>query len=118
MPKKKNKKKQAMADATVFIVAKSALKNNKIVAEKQKWVAIDGHPHHKGNKIEWQILDKQDHKLEIETPSIVNHDTLRIKGNRGSANIYSGAKPGYYEYYIYVDGEFVEGGSAPGIIIE
>ena len=46
-------KKAAAAD-TVFIVPKSPIRRNKIVAGPKTWVAIDGKPHHRGNRIEWR----------------------------------------------------------------
>jgi hypothetical protein len=110
--------KKAATSGIVFIVPKSPVKNFKIVKGPKKWVAIDGRPHKRGNKIAWLIADSQPHVLKIEPPAIIVPGSLKINGNKAKAKIHDEAQPGYYEYIITVDGSFVEGGSAPGIIIE
>jgi hypothetical protein len=111
--------KKAAASGIVFIVPKSPVKNFKIIVKgPKKWVAIDGKAHGRGSKIKWLVADSAPRVLKIEPPSIIVPGTLKIKGNRASAKIHPEAQPGYYEYVITVDGKFVEGGSAPGIIID
>jgi hypothetical protein len=110
--------KKIAVDAIVYIVPKSPVKNDKIVKGPKKWVAIDGRPHKRGNQIEWLVADSKPHVLKIEPPPIIVPGSLKINGNVAIAKIHAEAEPGYYEYIITVDGKFVEGGSAPGIIIE
>jgi len=107
------------SDPTVFIVGKSPVKNDKILFTAPKtWVAIDGHARRRGNKIQWQIVDKEPHVLVIDPPKIIKQGSLQINGNNAAAEIDPNAPSGYFEYIITVDGQFVVGGSAPGIIIE
>jgi hypothetical protein len=115
---KKKKKSKSAVDLTIYIVLKHGLKGGKIIQTQHKWVAIDGKAHRRGNRVVWQIMDPGQHDLDIDPPDVIDSDSLRINGNRATADIFSGAEPGYYEYLITVDGEDVEGGSAPGIIIE
>ncbi len=116
--KKKKKKLKAAADTTIYIVLKHGLKNGRINLALWKWVAVDGKAHRRGSEVVWQVMEAGEHKLEIDPPEVINRETLRIVGKRATADIYAGANPGYYEYIMTVDGEPVEGGSAPGIIIE
>jgi hypothetical protein len=110
--------KRVAADDIVYIVPKSPIRRNKIVAGPKTWVAIDGKPHGRGNTIEWRVADAKPHVFKIEPPPIIVPGSLRINGNEATAQIKEDAKAGYYEYTMTVDGKFVEGGSAPGIIID
>jgi hypothetical protein len=110
-------RKAALID-TVFIVPKSPIRRNKIVAGPKTWVAIDGKAHRRGNGIAWRVADTKPHVFKVEPPAIIVPGSLRINGNEAAALIKEDAKAGYYEYTMTVDGKFVEGGSAPGIIID
>ena len=119
MSKKKDKKnKKADDNATVFIVAKSELTGkNKIKAASKNWFAIDRDTHAAEDVVEWKVLDKNKHQVSIGDPShiFVNVSTGQNEARAQIADI----EPGYYEYTITIDGnQPVQGGSAPGIIIE
>jgi len=114
--KKKKKSKKAAPEPTIYIVKKHALTKGKISTTVYRWVAVDGNNRHRGNEIVWEIPEQTKHDLKINPPAIVK--SLKINGNGATARISDDAATGYYEYTITVDGEPVEGGSAPGIIIE
>lgn len=107
-----------VSDQVIRIVPKSPVREHRIVDGPKRWVVIDPFPHHRGHRVEWQIMDTAPHQLEIDPPDAVNPGTLKIDGNYACADIYAGADRGYQEYYVTVDGQPAEGGSAPGIIIE
>lgn len=114
--KKKKNRSKATADPTIYIVQKHGLKGTRIDLSTFRWVAVDGKNRHRGYEIVWEIPEKTKHDLKINPPKIV--ESLKIEGNCARAVISDEAETGYYEYTITVDGEPVEGGSAPGIIIE
>lgn len=114
--KNKKKKKSKAADPTIYIVQKHALKGTRIDLTTFQWVAVDGNNRHRGSEIAWEIPEKTPHDLKITPPKIV--EFLKISGNSAKGIISDEAATGYYEYTITVDGQPVQGGSAPGIIIE
>ena len=116
---------KAMAGSTISIVKKSAVKFRKkkrvkLLTGDVTWAVWPCVAHgKKSDCVTWVIRDGKEHDLVIYLPSdVFDPATLKSDDNTASSCVVPGAKPGYYEYEVYVDGEFARGCSAPGIIIE
>jgi hypothetical protein len=101
----------------IYIFAKTILNSKYQFTDKKKWTVPLPLPVMSGSRIEWKLLDSKPHKLEIDPPKCIIPGSLVINGNHATAEVDPGAKTGYYEYVVHVDGEFADGGSAPGMII-
>jgi len=103
---------------TVFDIPDVGRAKKTDVSRWQVWPAI--HQASANDSFEWEIRDKQQHKLEIHLPPVFEPNVLTTQNNKASAKLKPGSvAPGdHFEYEVYVDGQFAHGLSAPGVIIE
>lgn len=103
---------------TVFDIPEQGRAKKTDASTWQIWPAI--HVAKANESFEWEIRDKQQHKLEIHLPAVFEPAVLKSENNKASAKLRPGSVTSgdHFEYEVYVDGQFAHGLSAPGVIIE
>lgn len=72
----------------------------------------------RGGFVEVIVAGAASHKIELRS-SIFIPDPVIVEGHSATVQISEkGVSGEYYEFEVFVDGQFVEAGSSPGVIIE
>jgi hypothetical protein len=102
-----------------FTARKTSIYLDSVKSGGTQWkVSPPFNPGRAGDLLKLKTAGPDSHLIELRSDTLFIDSPVKAQGREAIAEIRPDLRPDYYEFEVYIDGQFAEAGSSPGVIIE